>query len=100
MQRLSMFQRHKNKLKDNPDNDYWQLEDQMVLSLDIEKNGGKYLVVKGTNIALEYIAGILSDNNIPHYNQEKSIEVFVLSLSELKDTIEEANLPFKTLFSG
>jgi hypothetical protein len=96
----TIMKRTNNEFHSNLIEEYWNLEDQASLSFEIEKNGGEYLIVKGTKKALEYLAGILSDNNVPHRFLKKQVYVHEISPNQLEATIKQANIPFETTFQN
>jgi hypothetical protein len=100
LNKSSIIKRTKNAFHSNLIEEYWNLEDHGSLSFEIEKNGGEYLIVKGTKKALEYLTGILSDSNVPHQFLKKQVYVHELSPNQLETTIKQAKIPFETTFQN
>jgi hypothetical protein len=94
----SIMKRIKRVLSNSSLEEYWNLNDQTSLKFNIEKNGGEYLIIKGTKKALEYLAGILSDKNVPHRNLKKQINIHILTPDQLESAVKEVNIPFEITF--
>jgi hypothetical protein len=92
---MKILQNFEKKRKVITSDNHWNINEENILALKIENNGGTHINVLGSKTSLEYLFGVLADKNIPHRRKKRHIEIIEASHEKLKNILGKTSLPFQ-----